>query len=278
MAPPQVTIDARYPGRDRRGDREQRRRADRDPAERHRQPAVLLLDQLLERQRADRGRVQAGQQPGHQPGQRAEQAEPGDASAAAGGDAAGAGGRQEVAEHHDGGVGLLARRALRRRLHRQLHQPVRARRAEARPGREPLLGVRLARHRDAGVAAARPHGPARHHGAGGRGRDPEPEPGLRHRPARRAARPARRRAAIRGHRAGPAHQAGGVREHHRAHRQGRRGDRAHPRHRPRRARQARLLDVEPDERQDRHHHRRLPAARRERGGHRPRRCASAWRS
>ncbi len=43
-------------------------------------------------------------------------------------------------------------------------------------------------------------------------------------------------------RAGPADQAGAVREHHRARRQGRHGDRAHQGHRPRRARQARLLD------------------------------------
>ena len=43
-------------------------------------------------------------------------------------------------------------------------------------------------------------------------------------------------------RAGPAHQARGVREHHRAHGEGGHGDRARARHRPRRARQARLLD------------------------------------
>ena len=111
------------------------------------------------------------------------------------------------------------------------------------PGANRVVGVRPARHRDAGLAAARPHGAARHLGAGGDGRDPEPEPDLRHRPDRRAS---RRRQGVQQTfvvtAQGLLHQAGGVREHHRAHREGRHGDRARARHRPRRARQARLLD------------------------------------
>ena len=87
--------------------------------------------------------------------------------------------------------------------------------------------------------------------------------------------PAGRAADVRRHRAGAADQAGGVREHHRPHGEGGHGDRARARHRPGRARQARLLDREPHERQDRNHHRHLPAAGRERGGDRARGARAA---
>jgi hypothetical protein len=96
----------------------------------------------------------------------------------------------EVVEHHDGGVGVFAGRALRLDLHRQLRQPLRAGGAQARARRQPRLGLRAARHRHARVAAAGPHGAAGHLGAGGGRRHPEPEPDLRHRPDRRQPTPA----------------------------------------------------------------------------------------
>src|SRR5436190_232617 len=82
------------------------------------------------------------------------------ADAAAGRGAAGPDRRQEHARHHDGRFGVLARRALRRGVHRQLLQPLRAGGAEAPAGRQPLAGVRLAGHRHAHLAAPRSHGAA----------------------------------------------------------------------------------------------------------------------
>jgi hypothetical protein len=133
---------------------------------------------------------------------------------------------KQVGVDHDGAVDLLSGRPLLVDVHRQLHEPVRARRVEARAGSQPRLGVRPARHRDAGVAAARPHGAARHHRGRSRRGVAKPEPDLRHRPDRRPAFGAGHAADLRDHRAGPAHQARAVRGSHRARRQGRRRHRA----------------------------------------------------
>ncbi len=114
-------------------------------------------------------------------------------AAAADGRAAGHHGRQAIVELPDGDLDLFAGRPLRLDLHRQLHQPLRARRAEAGARGQPRVGARPARHRDARLAAARPHGAARHHRQEVAQRDPEPEPDVRHRPDRRPAGAARRR-------------------------------------------------------------------------------------
>jgi multidrug efflux pump len=145
------------------------------------------------------------------------------------------------------------------------------------PGRQPRLGLRPARYRDARVAPARPHGAARHLGAGrgervqsqnqtfgiGQiGAQPTPDgvqqtfvvtaQGLLTKPER-------------------------VRVDHPAHVEEGTAIVHLQRYRPRRARQARLLGREPHERQDRNHHRHLPAAGGERGGDREKRCARGWK-
>ena len=68
------------PGRDRRGHCQHRRLADRGADQRHRQPALLQLGQLVERQRLDHRGVPPGQRSGHQPGQRPEPRQPGAAA------------------------------------------------------------------------------------------------------------------------------------------------------------------------------------------------------
>src|ERR1044071_223435 len=78
MAPPQVTVEARYPGATAEG------------------IANTVAAPL------------AGQQPGHQPGERAEPRQPGAAARAAGGGAAGHHGRQEVLLDDAGALGVLA--------------------------------------------------------------------------------------------------------------------------------------------------------------------------
>ncbi|MCK7498227.1 MAG: efflux RND transporter permease subunit [Comamonadaceae bacterium] len=85
-------------------------------------------------------RVQAGQRPGHQPGQRAEPRQPGHRRSCRRWSRSRASrSTRSRSSLHDGAVGLLAGRPLRRDLHRQLRQPVRARRAQAHPGRQPRL-------------------------------------------------------------------------------------------------------------------------------------------
>ena len=187
MAPPQVTS--------RRATRARPRRSSPTPSprrSRRRSTASTTCSSTRPAPRAATRTITVVFAPGsngHQPGQRAEPRQPGAAAAAAGRVAAGRHRRQEVVEHHDGAVGVLARRALQLHLHRQLRQPVRARGAEARPGANrasvfglPDIAMRV-------WLQPRPHGAARHLGAGGGERDPEPEPDLRHRPDRRGPTP-----------------------------------------------------------------------------------------
>ena len=51
ITPPQISVSATYPGRERRGGRAERRRADRAAGQRRRQHDVHELDQLLDRRR-----------------------------------------------------------------------------------------------------------------------------------------------------------------------------------------------------------------------------------
>ena len=168
MAPPQVTITAIYPG----ATAEVIANNVAAPIE----TQLNGIDNLLyfystsssSGNAADRGGVQAGLEPGHQPGQRAEQAVRRPRRRSRRWCAAGPGGRQEVAEHHDGGVHLFARRALRRAAYignyANLYVLDELKRI---PGANRSSTFGLARHRDARLAAPRPHGAARHHGAGG---------------------------------------------------------------------------------------------------------------
>ena len=142
---------------------------------------------------------------------------------------------------HDDHRDLLARRPLRRDLHRQLRQHQRARRDQAHPGRQPGVDLRRPRLRDAHLAEARPHGAARHHRDRRAERREGAEPAVRRRPHRRVAhrRPVQQTFPVT---TGP---------HHRARQfdniilraaNERRGARAGQGHRPRRARREGLLD------------------------------------
>ena len=245
MAPPQVTIDAIYPGATAEVIANNVARADRGAAERHRQPSLLLLDQLLERQLADRRGVQARQQSGHQPGQRAEQAQPGDAAACPRWWYS----RGLVVDKKSPSIMMVVSvyspderyDAAYIDNYTNLYVLEELKRI---PGANRSSVFGSPGHRDAGVAAPRPDGPARDQRAG------ESQPRSRARTRRSASarsEPLRCPPGVEQQfvvtAQGFAHQARGIREHHRAHRQGRRGERAHQGHRPRRARQARLLDA-----------------------------------
>ena len=147
-------------------------------------------------------------------GRRAEPRQPRAADPARCGAAAGRLGAEALGRVHDGHRDLFAGEPLRRRLHRELREPLRARRAEAPARRRTDEHPRLARSRDAHLAQARPHGRARHrrgrHPARGRGAEPAVR-GRQHRPVadRQAG-----GAIVRGDHARPHDRAGGVREHH----------------------------------------------------------------
>ncbi len=166
MAPPSVSDRRELSGRHGGGDRQPGRGADRGADQRRRQPAVLLLDELVV---AATSSISVVFKPGSDPDinqvnvqNRVSQALsllPQTVTQQ------GVTVEKHVVGHHDGAVDLFARRPLHVDVHRQLHEPVRPRRAEARARRQSRLRVRPARHRDARVAAARPHGAARHHRA-----------------------------------------------------------------------------------------------------------------
>ena len=111
---------------------------------------------------------------------------------------------------------------LRQQLPLELHDDQHQRRHRAHPGRRPDQPVRRQRLRDARLAAAGRHRPARPHRARHRQRHLAAEPVEPRRPDRRSARGDRHRVHLHGPHAGPAAERGGVRQHHRPHRAERR--------------------------------------------------------
>ena len=114
-------------------------------------------------------------------------------------------------------LGQVAERHVRQQLPVQLRDDQHQRRHRAHPGRRPDQPVRRQRLRDARLAAAGRHRPARPDRAGHRQRDQPAEPAEPGRPDRRAAGGDRHRVHLHGPHAGPPAERGGVRQHHRPH-------------------------------------------------------------
>ncbi len=167
-------------------------------------------DGTLDAQGVVRGRVE----PGH--GQRAH-AEP-----RVTGPAADAAVGQELRRHGEEGAGVsaarhldqVAQRHLRQQLPVELHDDQRQRRDRAHPRRRSDQPVRRQRLRDARLAAARRHRPARPDRPGHRERHRPAEPVDPGRPDRRTARGEGHRVHLHRSYAGPPAERGGIRQHH----------------------------------------------------------------
>ena len=111
VAPPSVAIYADVSRRVRRDGREQRHAGSRAAADRARRPALLLVVQLVRRQRQHPGDVRAGHEPGHRAGAGAEQGAAGDLAPARRG-AAARRHRHEVAERLPDDRGAVSTRPI----------------------------------------------------------------------------------------------------------------------------------------------------------------------
>ena len=144
IVPPQVEVSGRYPGRQRRGGRAERRAADRAAGQRRRQHALHEVDQRRRRQlHADRD-LRARHRSRHQHRQRAEPGQPRRAAAAGGGHAPGPDDQEGLVGAAAGHPALFAERHLRRALSDQLRHHQHHRHAEADPRRRRRLDVQLA--------------------------------------------------------------------------------------------------------------------------------------
>ena len=178
--------------------------------------------------------------------------------------AAGRLGAEEVVVDHDADRHLLEGEALQPRVHRQLRERLRPRRAQAGAGGRPGLDHGRPRPGHADLDEPGPHGLARDHHQRHPEGGAEPERPLRGGADRPAAHGGARGADLPGRHPAAVHRARGLREHHPPRRPGRGGHRPPEGRGPGRGGAPAVRHGQPAQRPARHLHRRLPAARRQR--------------